>query len=344
MEGKYGIGSEMSSLLKPLTLAVEEGVPFLDPLYPRVGCANGPYLSSCLGLRSPAPCEPAVAVASAHKHAHAAAYAAERHLSAQNYSKVVEPDVPPPFVGRKSLFWFTGQLLAYLVRPAPPLVRWLQHQRREWGWDETRKVVGLHVRRGDTCRDWKANAFVEGRLDKRKWRKCDQLDLYAPHVKALVQNYGLDAVYIATDDEDIVRQARANASELLGVAPSAVFSLPLNRTMYKRITIDAAMRTHDKINFDFAADAHGFVADLVLLAAADAHVGKSTSNMFRHALSLSNALKGGDCVAPYASLDSLWCANFGMNTGISLLNPKSMTVDIMTRPERRVNRQRRFDC
>lgn len=312
MRGRFGLGAELSSLLKPLTLALKEGAPFLEPRFPRAGCPDGPWFSSCLGLHPSVPCTPAAQGPSTGRI---------RLIDAANHSASVGAYVPPPYAGRKSLFWLTGQLLARLVRPAPPLHRWLRKQRSAWGWVPSRKVLGLHVRRGDTCRHGQDGKVREGRVEQTKGRRCEGLDVYAPFVRDLVRAHGLDAVYLATDDAKIAEQAVSRSSPpLLGVPETAVFVLPLNRTMYAQNTIDGAMRHRDQGLFDFAADARGFFADIMLLAQADAHVGKFTSNLFRHAVALSNALKGGDCVVPYVSLDSLWCADYAQLTGRSLLH------------------------
>ena len=69
---------------------------------------------------------------------------------------------------------------------------------------------------------------------------------------------------------------------------------------------------------DARADARAVLDDLFLLAACDGFVGKFTSNVARLAFALGNAWKGGDCVAPFDSLDATWCADFGRLTGDSV--------------------------
>ena len=57
--------------------------------------------------------------------------------------------------------------------------------------------------------------------------------------------------------------------------------------------------------------------DLILMSECDAFVGKFTSNMDRIAFALMTSRING--MAPYVSLDSKWCADWGNPAGASEL-------------------------
>lgn len=66
---------------------------------------------------------------------------------------------------------------------------------------------------------------------------------------------------------------------------------------------------------DNYGEAQAALMDLHLMSMGDAFVGKFTSNLDRIAYSMLAARKEG--LAPFVSLDSMWCSDWGRKTGKS---------------------------
>lgn len=315
LTSRWGIGAEVGSLFVLFAHVFEKGVAFVDAQYRRPLCPTQ-RMSDCLSLLPTAP--------------HCPEQSAPSQLTqSSDYAQHNHAWVPEPYAGRKSLFWWTSQVAARILRPGPTLLKHLRTLQHAWGWQRGDRVLGLHVRRGDTCMVDERNAsrgFEDGAFNPKAARRCDSLRAYAPYARAMVAAHGLGAVFIATDDEAIIAEARANAFELFGVSgPSKVYAIELNRSMYYLDLMDAVLKGKQSQGdegetqpaFDPRADALAAMTDLLLLADCDALVVKFTSNLGRQALALSNAFKGGDCVVPYLSLDSPWCAGHGKKVGRS---------------------------
>ena len=246
----------------------------------------------------------------------------------------------------RGLFWWTSQAVAFLARPDGATLGRLWAAQDRLDWAARRPVLGVHVRRGDTCLDG-----GRGELRKHKGRTCDGLAAYAARARAMVDAHGFRAVFLATDDPQIVAEAqRTNAFGVPVLAPGGVenasFSSPCvaavgpNSVFTRRRRVPSTSRAQvanedvdrhqlygrgyynkvlkDMPEADARADARAVLDDLFLLAACDGFVGKFTSNIDRLAVALSNAWRGGDCVTPFESLDAAWCADFGRRTGKSI--------------------------
>ncbi|KAJ1457729.1 hypothetical protein M885DRAFT_615150 [Pelagophyceae sp. CCMP2097] len=305
MKGTIGVGGELSALLKPFTRAFNAGHLLGDARIDRRGCDHAKPASRCLSL---APWGEA-------KDFRPSDSAAQRPF-ASDLSKLWSTAADsrrgvPAAYQHRGLFWWTSQVVGWLLRPdrAAPAQRRREALKKQWKWAD-RRVLGLHVRRGDTC------LGGEGEVERGKGRRCEALDAYAPAARRLISRYGLDTVYLATDDAATLRDARDRADELFGLLPAAVLALPLDRVVYAGAYYNAQLK--DKTSkLDPHADALGTLDDIFFLADAHAFVGKFTSNVARLAFALSNARKGGDCVVPYESLDATWCADFGFDSGKS---------------------------
>ena len=122
-------------------------------------------------------------------------------------------------------------------------------------------------------------------------------------------------LYLATDSLEVVREAREYASEFEIVhlpegevnRHSTKFGSPLlwDRRVWQRYFWGQTDWTQQQ-----AFDA---TAELLLLARADAFVGKFSSNLFRAAYALRAA--HCDCAPVFASLDAPWCFDYGVREG-----------------------------
>jgi len=305
MEGSIGIGAEVSALLKPFAEAYERGIRFLDPMLLRVGCEDDATMSRCLGLLSTDGCSGDVPkdLPRCHKGL------CGQLQSARHFSRLRNSTVPSKYAHR-GLFWWTAQVLGYLLRPNEATEARLSRKMAQLGWDlSTRPTLALHVRRGDTCM-----AHGRAEVEKGKGRVCDLIEAYAARARLLISRHGFKSLYVATDDAAVAAAVTARSEELFGLRRSAVFVADVDRTLYARGYYNKVLKQTPAD--EARADAEAILDDVLLLAHADGFVGKFTSNVARLAVALSAAHKG--CIAPFDSLDSKWCADFGIKVGESI--------------------------
>ena len=79
---------------------------------------------------------------------------------------------------------------------------------------EPTRCVAVHVRRGDACRT--------------PWRKCPSLSIALRAARRFSDRYNLPTLFLATDDETVVRDVRATWGK------KVVWQRSLNRTSYRR--------------------------------------------------------------------------------------------------------------
>eukprot|EP00928_Gymnodinium_smaydae_P034336 TRINITY_DN24360_c0_g1_i4.p1 TRINITY_DN24360_c0_g1~~TRINITY_DN24360_c0_g1_i4.p1 ORF type:complete len:419 (+),score=69.42 TRINITY_DN24360_c0_g1_i4:47-1258(+) len=201
------------------------------------------------------------------------------------------------------LFWWTAQRLRWLLRPAPDgqLGRSLAKEKQRLMWESRRPILGLHVRHGDAC--------IKAQQLKKK-RRCDGLDVYMESIKKLAP-YGYRSVYLATDDPAVIQEAKrslsGNFTLLVGAPSQAQDRSSKNETQL----FDDLMY---KVNL--AREYREVLLDIMLLADTDGFVGKFTSNIFRLAYALNFGMRR--CATPYISLDSFWCFSYGELKGQTL--------------------------
>lgn len=327
MIGNVGLGSEISALLKPMAFAMHGNDSlFIDPLLARTGCRERtqvrginrtvPSLTECLGLL------PLDRCADPDKWSSHAA----RVPSASSFSRATKPVVLDLW-RHKSFFWQTSMLVAYIMRPDAALADrvWRLVERMRGGprrsifagshhegprW----RVLGIHVRRGDTCIDGSRHE-----IGKHKGRVCDDIDTYAIYAKAMIRKYAFDSIFVATDDQDVAVSVVERGKALFGLPRNRVFVN--NPNLDRKKIYGAGYYNHVLKHLDTVAavrDAEAVLDDIFVLAHCDGLVAKFTSNVARLAFALSNALKGGNCVIPFHSLDSTWCADYGRRQGRSV--------------------------
>ena len=165
--------------------------------------------------------------------------------------------------------------------------------------------------------------------------RCLGLDAYAPTVEALVARYKYRAVYLATDSEDVLREASRRWPD----SYLRVLYQPLNRTRYNVFGTAAARHTgltierllwakqyaptRLQLGLTPAREFDECLVDLFLLARADGFVGSFTSNLDRIAYALMAAYAsssasgsgGATCLKPYASAGAYWCFDHARRTG-----------------------------
>ena len=90
---------------------------------------------------------------------------------------------------------FRSAVLAYWWRPAPMLRDKIEQGVRAIFAEDTPRCVAVHVRRGDACRT--------------PWRKCPSLTIALRAARLFSDRYDLPTLFLATDDESVVRDVRA---------------------------------------------------------------------------------------------------------------------------------------
>ncbi len=311
-----GFFSLLHGLLKPLMHTLRTGRVLLTPGVPeytsaKAGCASRD-LSCFVQPLSPA-CDPVAAQRWSNTSAERRRPPAARGYI-ERQSRAAEA-VPADFASRGWFFW-SSQLLRYVVRPSAGLARDVAaasdrlglRRELEAARRSGRPVIGMHVRHGDACME---EEVVRAR------RSCSPLAEYVAAAKRVIGG-GRAAVrplvYLATDSVQVVRDTSSHPEfDWLWLSNERVerhdpsHGKPL--LWDKRIW----MRFYWKQTEWSQRVAWEATVDMLLLARCDAFVGKFSSNFFRAAYALRAA--ECDCAPPFASLDAPWCFDYGLRQG-----------------------------
>ena len=243
----------------------------------------------------------------------------------------------PPAYAHRGHFWWTAQLMRFLFRPKEAARAAAAKELAKMGG---RPFVGLHVRHGDKCRGDRIDATAGDRttfraIDDRKSKGdnrmgCASLTELMVHVQKLYELYGIQDVYLATDDADVVDRARRDPCyahftfhfqdyDRLVASDYAYFHNTSNGPKLHSFSLEVCQNAGE----EKVTDARGravmcpfegrdrleetltMMVDLAVLAKADAFVGSLWSNVGRVAYELSAAEKG--CLPPVVSRDVGWC-------------------------------------
>lgn len=195
-----------------------------------------------------------------------------------------------PLIKDQGLFWWETHVMAWMLRPKSSLATHFKGVMESMEWDQWRPILGVHVRHGDSCMRTE---------QRRAARKCEGLSRYLKEVKQMTK-YGYKAIYIATDDKDVVREAKAlfgGLKVLLGPTTQAQVR-PTNRmfeVFRDRMQLPELRQEYMEV-----------ITDIFLLASCDGLVGKFSSNIARVAYSLNFGQRG--CAMPFIALDSYYCS------------------------------------
>ena len=116
------------------------------------------------------------------------------------------------------VLWWRAQLTGFLLRPQERLRARLRQVKNMIGFSHP--VVGLQVRRGDSCEHASSSAIRPG---------CAPLDKYAELVLAMAARYQVRLVFLATDDAEAVRYLRAACAK----EGLEVITLSVDRNMFE---------------------------------------------------------------------------------------------------------------
>jgi hypothetical protein len=194
----------------------------------------------------------------------------------------------------KGLFFFRSAIVAHMMRLNKKTIEELDLQRVKESIGFKHPIIGVHVRRGDAC-------HTTGR--KNRCRSFE--NTYLPHIRTLSEKYGVNRVFLATDDDELLRKVKnspaANEFEFVNV--------DMDRSIYKASRL---IERRTELYTEKSNVAHEMtlqaLTDIFLLAEADAFIGHFLSNLSRLAIELSAAEKG--FVPPFISVDGQWCRHW----------------------------------
>jgi len=219
------------------------------------------------------------------------------------------------------LFWWAAQLYGRLMEPNADFKAQLQSNLVSSGMqqalDAGEVVAGIHVRHGDSCMPSEMS---------RTARRCEPLSKYMEAVQEYLHRIGCRTLFIATDSEAVLEDARAlHGMRILfleNVSRSGLSEPVPNRIVDEVIkerarTQRGVEKTH-RAAFLASLDSH-------ILARTHVLVGKFTSGLFRVAYALAAARR--NALVPFVSLDAPWCSDYGIPAGYNdnfPLRPKTL--------------------
>ena len=203
--------------------------------------------------------------------------------------------IPKKFKGQ-GLFWWRTATVAALVRvnrETEALLR-LEAVKRKIGF--VSPIIGVHVRHGDACH-----------TTARKGR-CRGLATYLPELRAMRDRYQTRRVFLATDDESVIRASKRYADEFDFVfltAPEIDRKLfdSKDQIEYRKSLWNGSGNAGHKIML-------ASLYDMLLLGESDYLILHLLSNMSRLARELAAARARR--VPPFASMDGPWTSNWKM--------------------------------
>jgi hypothetical protein len=195
----------------------------------------------------------------------------------------------------KGAFWWRSHLAWFLIQPSASLSASIRLVKASIGWSHAGGaggVLGVHVRHGDACMHAQISNFRP---------ECVPFSAYVERIKEMRRMYGVNKVFLATDDPAVVDEARA-------LEGFKVMSLDIDRAMLSGDWF-LEFRTQGQSSAIKSQDVTGSaLLDLMLLSDCDYFIGSFASHLSRLAYELIVARLGFH--PPYSSVDYPWCFGF----------------------------------
>jgi len=196
--------------------------------------------------------------------------------------------LPPPAFSHLGLFWWRSSLLSILTRKSFYLESLLREAKASMGWpeEERRGILGVHVRRGDSCLHAAMSASRP---------LCMPTNLYLNAIATMVSKYEFTAIFLATDSKEAIegmtRFARKRGLKLVYQR--------FDRDVFSNSFFIEHMVENGFLETQIVTEST--LVDLFLLAECDALVGGFSSQLSRLALSLLATRVGKP--PPFISVD-----------------------------------------
>eukprot|EP00511_Aplanochytrium_stocchinoi_P004162 CAMPEP_0204840722 /NCGR_PEP_ID=MMETSP1346-20131115/38767_1 /ASSEMBLY_ACC=CAM_ASM_000771 /TAXON_ID=215587 /ORGANISM="Aplanochytrium stocchinoi, Strain GSBS06" /LENGTH=368 /DNA_ID=CAMNT_0051978317 /DNA_START=267 /DNA_END=1373 /DNA_ORIENTATION=- len=224
------------------------------------------------------------------------------------------------------LFWNVAQILDFVMQPSENTARAINAivKSNDLLSPKNQPVLGVHLRLGDSCSDPERD---------KKGRICQGLEAFIPHIKRMIRTFGYKSIYLATDSSTAIGNATRDYPQY-----KWLYNKRINRNKYKvfeqasikdELSIEGILFGHPKLRkqFDPYDEMINFLADTIILGRyTHGLVGKYTSNMDRIVSAIGSVHFGRqnngkrNCLQPAISIDSPWCFDFMVNSGISYRN------------------------
>ena len=157
-------------------------------------------------------------------------------------------------------------------------------------------IIGVHIRHGDACH-----------TTDRKGR-CKGLAHYLPEIRTLAERYKTNRVYIATDDDQVLKTTKSYSKEF-----EFIYADSFSRDLFdSKDQIEYRKDLWTGSNNKGHSIMLSSLIDLLLLAECDYLVLHLLSNLSRLALELAASRK--EAIPPYFSKDGPWCQHWKMCT------------------------------
>ena len=121
------------------------------------------------------------------------------------------PTYAETFGPAAGIFWWNIQLVNYIISPNRRLAAMKRRYKQLLGWPTTqsdkRSVLGVHVRHGDACADWRQGVMHHSELMPRAF--CLDFERHViPAIDQMVRSYGIRHVFVSTDDPEVLAHIR----------------------------------------------------------------------------------------------------------------------------------------
>jgi len=211
------------------------------------------------------------------------------------------------------IFWWNVHMVNYIISPNRRLAAMKRRYKQLLNWPSEKegRILGVHIRHGDACADWRKGVMHHSELMPRAF--CLDFESHViPAIDQMVRAYGATHVFVATDDPSVLKHLRQspNGTRVLpsGSAVRWLGASALRDFLQSDTNYDVAMRIGV---LDRRMTAESAVLDALLLGDCHYFIGQLSGEFSRLAFELSFTSKG--YMAPFMSLDTYaWAPRYGL--------------------------------
>merc|ERR1711988_1789864 len=222
-------------------------------------------------------------------------------------------DVVPRSFAKMAVMEAVSNVVSTLYEPSKKMQSSVADAKKSMNWPVDRNVIGLHVRRGDSCND-----------DSQEWRTvtCFPLSKYMQLVDRAATKYRIKDIFLTSEAPATFEETKKYPYYNWMFLNTTFTPVPSGKN------IENAIDDGDLDGVSVGEDAH---SNLLLLSEASVIIGKFTSNLPRLALEYKTGKTS--LVCPYYSLDSSWCFAYGEEFPLSKLASDDVERHLVTKTE-----------